>query len=302
MKTIIMESLSEKVLLEELQRRFDQNRQNIEQLKLLNRQLKEVNVRLEESEQLKTHFLSNVRNELINPMASIMHLSRGIAAAGDISQQEITKMASMIYEEAFSLNFQLNNIFAAAEIEAGENACEHYRIDVEELARSAISKFTGLAAAKGLKIKFENNLDRDQSFLYRSDPAKLQTIIENLLVNAITWSEARGEVIVSADFCQDGLQLRVRDFGKGIPDDLQERIFDRFKQLDMNIYTDNRGQGLGLCIVKSYVELLDGSVTVNSGKGRGTEIIICIPDAGDVESQGFSDNGQEFLFDNGEKF
>lgn len=107
-------------LLEELKKRFENNTRTIEELRNLTEELKQVNKKLEESEALKSHFISNITNEIINPFTSILGLSKTILAVKKEDWKKVISMVSLIHTEAFNLDFQLKNIFVAAKIEAGE--------------------------------------------------------------------------------------------------------------------------------------------------------------------------------------
>src|SRR3954470_14399093 len=112
-------TISDHDLIQELKLRFETKEKLFtEQLTLLT-ELKHVNEKLVLSEGLKSNFLSNIRNEINNPVASILGLAKNIAE-GDLSQEATKKFATLIYSEIFSLDFQLRNILASAELEAGE--------------------------------------------------------------------------------------------------------------------------------------------------------------------------------------
>jgi len=115
-----MYKITDEELLQELEKRFSENKNSIKELQKLTKQLKEVNGRLEESESLKSHFISNITNEIINPFAAILGLSRNILDVKKEDWNKVISMVQMIHSEAFHLDFQLKNIFAAAKLEAGD--------------------------------------------------------------------------------------------------------------------------------------------------------------------------------------
>jgi len=299
----MISKISDEELLNELKNRFEINRQNMIELTDLNKQLIEVNLKLADSEKLKSHFLSNVRNEIINPLSSILSLSSNIAAIS-LSTEEMQKQARIIFNEAFVLNYQLTNILCSADIEAGESKLEVYNVNISELTRSVVNKLSPYAQNRKIELVFEKHVPEelnDRNF--KSDPAKLRLILENLILNAVNWSYNKSQVIVSLYEQEEMIQLRVRDFGVGIKREDQEVIFDRFKQLDERIYTDNPGHGLGLSIVKAYTEILNGNISVESEPGKGSTFTLWIPFATEMTmSEGFSYDGQDFLFEEGELF
>ena len=106
-----MGKLTDKELIEELQYRFSQNKKSLEELSALTKQLQTVNNKLKESEKLKSLFLSNIRNEMNNPLASILGLSQNIQSIDPKHWERTRIMATHIHTEAFSLDFQLKNIW-----------------------------------------------------------------------------------------------------------------------------------------------------------------------------------------------
>nr|NQU89894.1 HAMP domain-containing histidine kinase [Bacteroidota bacterium] len=266
-----MKHYTDEALIEELMARFQTSRKNMEELKLLNRQLGQVNRKLSESEKLKSHFLSNVRNEIINPLSSILNLSRNLIDADSMPATESKRQAAIIFDEAFTLNFQLKNIFASAEIEAGQLTRDIYKFNYHTLVDALINEYLPLALMKNIKVEYTGTGQKEkEATAFRSDPEKLNLIMANLLVNAINNSDDNSIVRLSSTFDDDRLTLTVQDFGKGIDKKDHEVIFDRFTQLDPVIHTSNKGHGLGLSIVKTFVDFLDGHISLDSEIGIGS--------------------------------
>ena len=299
-----MNKITDEELLAELQKRFSENQSNINELKLLNEQLLDVNLKLIESEKLKSHFLSNIRNEIINPLSSILSLSKNLSTSNHLSENITREQATLIHEEAFSLDLQLANIFASAEIEAGELNPEFYIVNIAELFQSEIERFKDFAGKRKLVFEFENGLSQKPAdFSFRTNPEKVKMILSNLLVNAVSCSVGPGKIIVRAEIVDEKLVFEVEDFGKGIAPENLQIIFDRFVQLNHDIYTENRGNGLGLSIIKTYLEFLNGNIDVKSEPGKGSTFTVTIPQPPEgMETDGFSGSGQEFLFEEGEIF
>jgi signal transduction histidine kinase len=291
-----MKSLSDKELLEELKNRIDERRQAYEQLEKVNDELHEANRKLMESEKLKSNFLSNARNEVINPLASILSLSQTIAS-GEGDGEDAARLAEIIYQSAFDLDFQMKNIFSSAEIEAGETTCEYYTIDIAGMIEKTIAKFSGPAMNFQKTIIFENQ-SKETAQSICSDPSKIQLILDNLILNAINWSKNDGDIKISQSVDENMVEITVSDPGPGIELKDQEEIFNRFKSLDPAVHTLNKGHGLGLSIVKSYVEMLDGTIAVESSPDSGSTFRVKIKNqVNQPEHGGTSDNGSDFLFD-----
>ena len=299
-----MSRLSDQELIEELQKRFDENGRTIQELKELTEELKVVNKKLEESEALKSHFISNITNEIINPFTSILGLSRNILAVKKEDWKRVISMVALIHSEAFNLDFQLRNIFVAAKIEAGEIYPEILNVDLGNMVRSVIESFKIEAKKKSLELEFNFDMlpEKNNNVYFKTDPEKLKLAIANLVSNSIKYSNEDSKVVVSVWKSEDeNVNFSVQDFGQGISDANQKIIFDRFKRLDSGINSLNRGHGLGLSINKAVIDLLQGSIDVKSELGKGATFTLSIPEA-KTNIAGFSADGNEFLFDEDEVF
>ncbi|MFO7842861.1 MAG: hypothetical protein R6V16_03550, partial [Bacteroidales bacterium] len=150
-----MSELTDQELIEELRKRFDQNKKALKEVQELNDELQKVNKKLEESEALKSHFISNITNEIINPFASILALSKNILSVEKENWKKVFSMVSLIYSEAFNLDFQLRNIFVAAKIEAGEIFPEILNVDVKQLMDSVVDSFKYQSKKKKIDIQLQ---------------------------------------------------------------------------------------------------------------------------------------------------
>jgi len=298
-----MSRLTDQELIEELQRRFEENRKTIQELKELTEELKLVNKKLEESEALKSHFISNITNEIINPFTSILGLSRSILSVKKENWKKVISMVALIHSEAFNLDFQLRNIFLAAKIEAGEIYPEILNVDLKNLVKSVIDSFRIEAKKKNLTFEFNFEIvpEKGDIFYFKTDPEKVKLVIANLISNAIKFSYENGKIIVRVWKDEEMVHISVQDFGTGISEANQKIIFDRFKRLDSGINSLNRGHGLGLSINKAVIDLLQGKISIKSEINKGATFTISIPEA-KTNIAGFSADGNEFLFDTDEIF
>ena len=291
-----MNRLSDEELLEELKLRFNENKKSVSELKELNQQLIDVNKKLEESEALKSHFISNITNEIINPFASILGLAKNILEVDKENWKRVFSMVALIHTEAFNLDFQLRNIFVAAKIEAGEIQPEIMKVDIDTLIRNVIESFKLQVKKKCLELQYVNEREKDNHLYFNTDPEKIKLILSNLLSNAIKYSYDESTIEIICDIADNKLELSVRDYGKGISDENQKTIFERFKRLDTGINSINRGHGLGLSINKALIDMLDGKIEIKSQLNKGSFFKITFP-AKDLNISGFSADGNEFIFD-----
>ncbi|MFN3555436.1 MAG: sensor histidine kinase [Bacteroidales bacterium] len=292
--------LTDEQLLRELENRFKANKDSVLQLQKITAELQELNKKLEESEALKTHFISNITNEIINPFAAILGLSRNILDVKKEDWARVMAMVQLIHSEAFNLDFQLKNIFAAAKLEAGEFLPEIMNVDVNQLIKSMLDTFRYEAEKKKINLIYELEPipGIQKSFYFLTDPEKLRIILSNLVSNAINFSFEAGEVEVKAWLKEDNLCLSVTDYGQGVSDANKKIIFDRFRRLDPGINSLNRGHGLGLSVNKAIIDLLDGTIELESEPGQKTTFTVCLPPGTENEhSSGFALDGNEFMFD-----
>lgn len=275
-------------------------RKQISQLKRENeelvRSLYKVNEKLRDSEKLKGHFISNITNEIVNPFASVLALAENIKQLKEGDLPKAHHMAELIFEEAFHLDFQLKNIFAAALIEAGKVELKFSTINLNELSDHISQYFQTLLNKKNIRlsVRFANELIADAPVMFISDREKLDLILKNLISNSIKYSPL-GSVIDWEFVLEKGkLSIEVSDHGKGINPNDRKVIFDRFKQLDEKINSINTGHGLGLSIVQSYTEMLGGKVSLTDNFEGGIRVAISIPESAEANEW---DDLEDFLLD-----
>jgi len=289
--------LNDDELLAELKLRFNQNKKALKELKELNEELKIVNKKLEESESMKSHFVSNITNEIINPFTSILGLSKAILSVDKENWKKVVSMISLIHSEAFNLDFQFRNIFVAAKIEAGEIAPQIFNVDINNLIESVIDSFRVEAKKKKIHFDYLFNISTKKNiYVFKTDPEKLKLILANLISNSINFSYESGTVLIKAWEEKNYLKISVKDFGIGISKENQRIIFDRFKRLDSGINSINRGHGLGLSVNKAMIDMLNGRIEIESELGQGACFTVCIPES-NVPTEDFASDANEAFFD-----
>jgi len=290
-------NLTDDELIQELSNRFARSRKTFSDLSVVHHKLVEMNRRLEQSEALKSNFLSNIRNEINNPLNAILGLAGQIAALGP-EGSEAGALASMICSEAGNLDFQLRNIFMAAELESGEIYPHLSRVNVATVARDVTDSFRHNAARKSVELCLEPP-GGEAALLFGTDAEKLQIILSNLVANAVEYSHEGGGVRVSLAVSPDGsLVVEVQDQGVGIAEEDQKRIFDRFIQQETGTTRTHLGQGLGLSITKALAELLEGTIALESVPGQGALFRVTLPPhAGEDDPTTLAEGGNLFLFD-----
>ncbi len=275
--------------------------QQIEQLQETNKQLlkqiDDLNKKLVESETFKSHFLSNVTNEIVNPFASVMGLSRQIMVLKKGDLQKASELAGLIFSEAATLDFQLHNIFMAARLEAGEEKPELSEINLRELVEEMVGKIKYEADKKG--ETFRLNID-SAAVSVVSDREKLGLILLNLLSNAVKFSDSGKNITIRVQLKAGNLTIEIKDEGIGMTKEEIERVFDRFHRADPVIQSITPGSGLGLAVVEGLLFILNGKADIDSLPGKGTIVRIFLPEGNpeniELDDDLFIDNPNEESF------
>lgn len=287
------------------QNELDSCRQQISSLKRENdellRKLYEVNNKLLYSEKYKGHFISNVTNEIVNPFTSVIALAQSIKSLSDTEMPVARHMADLIFEEAFHLDFQLKNIFAAALIEAGKTEIASTAVNLTELTNQLIQYFEPLTVKKGIKltVSIQNQNGNADTSMFYTDKDKLDLIVKNLVSNSVKYSPEQSEIFVGLKILNSELTVEVADHGKGISPENRQIIFDRFRQLDERINSVNTGHGLGLSIVEAFTSILGGSIMIEDNAGGGIVVKVSIPKSAENSEW---DDLEDFIIDSETSF
>ncbi len=229
--------------------------------------------RLRRLEQMRTDFVSNVSHELRTPLASI-------AAAVETLQDDVARsdpvegprFVQMIQRNLRRLEALLDDILALSRLESRPETLPREPLDLASVVRAAGEELMERARQAGIDLTVRAERSR-----VVGDVATLRRIVDNLLVNAITYTPRGGKVEVTVGPASGWALLSVRDTGIGIPEEDLDRIFERFYRVDKARSRSAGGTGLGLAIVKHAVGLHGGSVEVKSKLARGSTFSVRIP-------------------------
>lgn len=270
-----MTRVEDDMLIDELRQRFDSNRRAINDLRELTGKLEIINRKLHDAERLKSHFLSNIRNEINNPLTAIMGFAYQLKT-GPVSAEQAVRNGRLIYDEAFELSFQLENIFIAAGLEAGQEAPVSTQVDVAAILPEVIAELEHRIHEKGIEI----SCPPLEPLPLVTDPRFLQIILRNLIANAVEFSPRWGSVGMEVSVDEETVRISIRDGGPGIDPADQETVFDRFRQLDCGSSKKHRGHGLGLSICRELAGLAGGSIGISSDPGNGSVFSLSLPTTG----------------------
>ncbi len=265
-----IQNVSDHDLLLEIQRRFEEKNSTLNEMEFLNKKLIDLNKRLMEVDSVKSQFLSLIKNEFNNPISSVLNIC-SILISGKKPERNI-ELTQMLHMEILRLDFQIKNIIAASEIEAGKTESYFTRIDFKDIVEDAKSSFMYLILDKNLNISFLDETNQDIS----SDAGKLYLILLNLISNACEYTYENGHINILVRNDDDNLYISVEDDGEGIDVENKLVVYNRFTQFNKGTNRAKTGLGLGLSVVKGEVEALDGEVDYES-ESRHTVFKVRIP-------------------------
>ncbi len=267
-----MANLSEFEIINQLKTRFQKHRDTLKQVQNLNNEISILNEKLLNAEKEKSLFLSNVRNEINNPLSSIISLSENVMSCDVEDFKDVQSAVEMIFLETFRLNLKLNNSIVAAELEAGECILNISKVNINELIKNECERFHYLFQSKTLEVNYKTELSvgSNQTTFFQTDSEKLQLVLDNLLSNAVEYSQNGSQLEITAWMENEDLYISVKDNGEGIKKEEQTKIFNRFKQLETGATKSHNGLGLGLSVVHDLITLLNGVISISSDKGKGS--------------------------------
>ncbi|SFD65583.1 His Kinase A (phospho-acceptor) domain-containing protein [Paracidovorax konjaci] len=244
------------------------------------RQLERKNVELAASEaqarsanRAKSEFLTAISHELRTPLTSIHGFSELMEQR--LEQPTYREAAGLIRKAAEHLNTLLSEILDLAKVQAGAMPIVPGEHDVRELVRTTVDLFAISAAQKGLTL--EMHIAPEVPYTLHCDGLRLKQILNNLLSNALKFT-AEGGVRLEVDVARGRVaRFHVIDTGPGVPQGLQDVIFEKFRQGSADVSTQHGGTGLGLALSRALAELMGGRLTVASETGKGARFTLELP-------------------------
>ncbi|HDM8048100.1 response regulator [Vibrio fluvialis] len=238
---------------------------------LKTRELKIAQQQAEQANQSKSQFLAMMSHELRTPLNAVLGLIDLLRDDSDAYQQE---MLEQMENSAELLLVIINDILDLSRIESGHFELQRHWISLSKKLQHALEYHSQVAQTKDIKFNVKASIC--EQFEYWVDSVRLTQILFNIIGNAIKFTH-QGFVDVSLVTARDRLEIEVRDSGIGIDNERIEHLFSPFIQADTSITRNYGGTGLGLAITKHLVELMDGTIKVNSKLGEGSLFTISIP-------------------------
>jgi hypothetical protein len=227
----------------------------------------------EESDRLKTAFLNNISHEIRTPFNGILGFL-SMLQDYDLSDDEREEYIGVINQSADRLMHTINDIVEISQIQAGQMQVTSSETNIKMLTDELLGRFKNDAESQGLEFTFINDLPNNITSI-STDSIKLKTILSNLIGNAIKFTKA-GSIEFGIRKKDNYLEFSVKDTGIGISENKQQVIFERFMQTDVSQTRQFEGLGLGLSIVKSYVEMLGGKIWMESEVRKGSTFYFTI--------------------------
>jgi len=238
-------------------------------------QLSDKNIELFRANKIKSEFLANMSHEFRTPLNAILGFAELLREKPAAEIEKSRRWAENIISSGRSLLNMINDLLELAKAESAKIEIHIEKTSVPQLLEGLTAFFSPLTEQKSIKIRLdvEDNLP-----LVATDSQKVQQILYNLLSNAIKFTPSGGRIGITANMFDDtAVRISIKDTGPGISREDQEKIFEKFHQLDGSITRKGEGTGLGLAICKQLADLLAASIHLEREVGVGSTFFLDIP-------------------------
>ncbi len=281
------------MMIDDIKNSINIEQQN-ERFKRINRELSQAKKKAEESDKLKSAFLANMSHEIRTPMNGILGFSSLLKEPGLTGKQQSNYIA-LIEESGARMLEIINDLIDISKVESGQMEIYISEVNISKEVRFIVDFFQPEAEKKGLSLTCTNPKEQSD-IIVKSDKAKFNAILTNLVKNAIKYTN-KGTIAVSYEQIGDYIHIHVKDTGIGITDSRLNAVFDRFVQADSSISSNYEGAGLGLAISKAFAEMLGGEIWLESKIKVGSRFSFSIPNEGTIKKK-VDKNNQEIKKDN----
>lgn len=241
------------------------------------RELEEKRIQAFQASEAKTEFMANVSHEIRTPLNAIVGVNE-VFRLNVNDEKKRERLLTILNNATGKLKALLNDLLDFAKLETGQLTLEHTELSIQAVIQDLIDLYTVDSSDKNVAILMELDENLPEQFI--GDPLRIQQIITNLLSNAIKFTK-EGSVTVKAsgEWKQTiyYLVIDVTDTGIGMSEESVKRIFEKFTQANSSIARRFGGSGLGLSIIKELVNLMGGTINVQSKENKGTSFKITLP-------------------------
>lgn len=248
--------------------------EDISFLKKKENELKKAKEKAEESDRLKSAFLSNMSHEIRTPMNGIIGFTE-LLKEPNLTGETQKKYIDIIQRSGQRMTNTINDLINISKIESGMEITQIAEVDIANIVSELYQFFKPEANKKGIQLIQVNGSTSSLSTMH-TDADKLISILTNLIKNAIKFTHT-GTITIHFNLSEKECNFEISDTGIGISSKRQEAVFDRFVQADIEDVKVYEGSGLGLSIAKEYVNMLNGVISLESEEGKGTKFYVKIP-------------------------
>lgn len=242
------------------------------------KELKRAKNAAEAANEAKDMFLANISHELKTPLNILFGATQVIEYFLEndevINRDKIKLKTKTQIQNCYRLIRLVNNLLDITKIDSGNFTLNISSCNIINIVESIVISVVEYAALKNIEIIFDTD---SEEVILNCDLDAIERIMLNLLSNAIKFTPQDGSIFVNICTSNSFIQIRVKDSGIGISKDKQKMIFERFKQVDNLLSRKNEGSGIGLNLIKSLIEMHQGTIHVNSEELLGSEFIVEMP-------------------------
>lgn len=222
-------------------------------------------------EQVRRDFIANLSHEIKTPLTVIRGYGETLLEEAGSLPENTRRHLEIIFRHVTDLEHLMENLLNLSRIESGKDELVLEKIPLKNFTDCLLDRFAHQAKIK--EIQLHNEVSNKAPSL-KADSSKLNQILSNLVDNAIKYTPSGGNIWIRSSTKNGRCEIEVQDTGQGIPQEEQERIFERFYRIDKSRSRGSGGTGLGLSIVKHLMALHGGQIHVKSAEGNGTSFIV----------------------------
>lgn len=229
------------------------------------------------AERAKSNFIANMSHELRTPLNAIIGFSEMMAnqVMGPLGKPQYVEFADVVAKSGHHLLGLVNNILEISRLEHDAATLEPEELDFEECANGCVALARGSRDYKSQQI----DVTVEQGLLVNADRRVIKHMLANLVSNAVKFTEPNGQITIAARANGDDVEFEVSDDGVGIDPMLMPHLTDLFRQADQSFTRKHEGMGVGLYLVKRYIDLMKGTLAFESEPGKGTRVRVTLPGA-----------------------
>lgn len=227
-------------------------------------------------------FLANVTHELKTPLAVMQAAGENISDGRVTEPDRLKKYGGHIYDESIRLRKMIEKLLDVAKYDAGQTLVNRSPQNLKVLVETFLDENREFIKEKGFELEYHSEDSIDFEIL--ADPDSLETVLSNLIENALKYSSENKKIIIKLFEDDSMFKLSVRDHGVGIKRKELKNIFKKFYRVEESLVAKTKGHGLGLSIVRNLIILNEGDISVDSEYGVGTTFVVSFPKLNNEES------------------